>query len=50
MIRGTTTFSPSERAANFRMVVLLVAVGMEERQSCVRMVLMQKLRSVYIYT
>ena len=29
MIRGTTTFSPSERAANVRMVVVLVAVGME---------------------
>jgi len=30
VIRGTTTFSPSERAANDRMVVLLVAVVWKE--------------------
>jgi hypothetical protein len=36
VIRGTTTFSPSERAANVRMVVLLVAVGCGRNTSCVR--------------
>lgn len=36
MIRGTTTFSPSERAANDRMVVLLAAVVWENiREHCV---------------
>ncbi len=32
MIRGTTTFSPSERAANDRMVVLLAAVLWENKK------------------
>ena len=32
MIRGTTTFSPSERAANVRMVVVLVAVVWKDKK------------------
>jgi len=31
VIRGTTTFSPSERAANVRMVVVLVAVVWKDK-------------------
>ncbi len=36
MIRGTTTFSPSESAANVRMDVLLVAVILRRGTFAVR--------------